>query len=112
MKYLPLGTDGTGAQEFFGIDEYTGQIVIKRDYDVSTVLDENKRRQNLNDGYSPTRDLQHVASIPVGVIQLWIQKYGVDPTSKGHEVLLARLLNDPDWRWLRTGSGQLDFKES
>lgn len=112
MKFLPLGTDGTGAQEFFGIDEYTGEIVIKRDYDVGVVLEENKRRQNLNDGYSPSRDLQHVASIPIGVVQLWIKTYGVDPTAKGQEVLLARLLNDPEWKWLRTGRGHLAFKES
>jgi hypothetical protein len=39
------------------------------------------------------------------VVQLkWLQKYGPvnDPMKKGNEKLLFQLLNDPEWRYLKT----------
>lgn len=54
-------------------------------------------------GWSPTREWKLVASIPP-VIQLkWIQLYGADPLKRGNEDLLERVLNDPEWRYLRIG---------
>lgn len=110
-NWRPLGTDANGVEEYFDTDTAT----VRRDYKGSAspipVIEDNKRVQNNGDGYTPSRDLQRVASIPIWVIHKWTQDYGVDPTKRGNEVLLARLLNDPDWRWLRTGSGTLAFKE-
>lgn len=78
---------------------------------INQILDQNIQFQNTSDGYSPSRELQHVASIPLAVLYIWIDRYGVDPTAKGNERLLSRLLNDPEWAYLRTGRGRLDFKE-
>lgn len=113
-KFLVID-DGkeTGIREEMRFDWSSDQVLRKTTYlpttGINETLDANK--QFLNNGFSPSRELQHVASIPMAVIGLWIEKYGVDPTQKGNERLLARLLNDPEWSELRTGRGMLDFKE-
>lgn len=105
----------TGIREEVSFDWLTQEATFRStftpDFDTNAVLDSNKRFQNTHDGYTPSRDLQHVASIPMSVIMLWIEKYGVDPTVRGNEALLARLLNDPEWSELRTGRGFLKFVE-
>lgn len=113
-KFLVID-DGkaTGIREEMKFDWASNQIIQKTTYLPSTGINEtlDANKQFMNNGFSPSRELQHVASIPMAVIGLWIQRYGVDPTQKGHEKLLARLLNDPEWSELRTGRGTLDFKE-
>jgi hypothetical protein len=81
--------------------------IVKRTADVQANIDLNKRLMRMGDGYSPSRDLRRVASIPNSVVLAWVEKYGVDPTAKGNEALLRRLLNDPEWFYLRTAPGRL-----
>ena len=70
------------------------------------MLDQNKSLQN-DEGYSKNgikNEMWHFASIPVVVQLQWLKKYGPDndPMKKGNERLLFRLLNDPEWRYLKT----------
>jgi hypothetical protein len=115
-KFLTID-DGaeTGIREEIKFDWLDGTATQKTTFLPSSgtwdILDQNRAFQNAHDGYTPSRDMQHVASIPMSVVVLWTQKYGVDPTQKGNEHLLARLLNDPEWQWLRTGRGHLQFVE-
>jgi hypothetical protein len=90
-------------------------MVIRTDHagsgaDPYDVIEANKRYQNATDGYSPSRDMQHVASIPPYVIEGWKLVYGVDPTEPGHERLLETLINSSDWRHLRKGSGYVKIR--
>ena len=112
-----LGFDSQGVKEDFHFDEATQTATIARTFMGSASplaqIELNKDFQNSGlSGYSYDKTFKHVASIPVGVIELWVQQYGVDPTMKGNEVLLARLLNSSEWKYLRTGGGRLGFKES
>lgn len=85
-------------------DSFTLEKVV----DVQPVLDANKRRHNDNPmGWSKTKEWRHVASIPPIVQLKWIERYGADPLAKGNEDLLKRVLDDPEWRYLRTGGGIL-----
>lgn len=85
-----------------------GSFAVKRSEDVEPILDVNKRAlASGHDGYSPTRELRKVASIPITVQMQWITRYGTDPLAKGNEVLLKRILNDPEWRYLRTAPGMI-----
>lgn len=77
-------------------------FAIKRTSEVGSVLDQNQKVRNNHDGYSPTRNMRRVAAIPNGIIHEWIQKYGVDPTAKGNEKLLWRLLDSNEYQHLRT----------
>lgn len=91
-----------GISEYIEFDDAAGTVTFRRISDVEPLIDENKRLSTLNDGYSPSREWKRVASIPLNVVLLWTEKYGVDPTAQGNEDLLARLLADPEWRHLRT----------
>lgn len=97
-----------GGEEVFHYDEGEQAFSIQYHADVEPVIEHNKAR--LNDGtggWNKARDWRHVASIPVWVVMAWIGRFGVDPTAKGNEKLLFRLLNDPEWRWLRVSEGRL-----
>jgi hypothetical protein len=74
--------------------------------DVGAVLDQNKKLQNHNDGYSESRELRRVASIPAVVIEQW-KNEGIDIFNPDHAVAVARKLNDPDYAYLRTAGGNL-----
>jgi hypothetical protein len=80
-----------------------GLVTEKRTQDVEPVLDANGRLANDTDGYSPSRDLQHVASIPLVVWEQWLQE-GLDPND---DMALMRKLNNGDWAKLRTGAGRI-----
>ena len=112
-----LGFDSQGVKEDFHFDEEAQEITIARTFLGSasplTVVEENKIFQNSGlSGYSLDKTFKQVASIPLAVVESWVMEYGVDPTAQGNEVLLMRLLNSPDYKYLRTGGGTLGFKES
>jgi hypothetical protein len=89
------------------IEIEAGRFALRRSGDVEPVLEANKRALVGGDGYTPSRDLRRIASIPPAVQLLWIERYGVDPLRRGNEDLLRRLLNDPEWMHLRTAHGRV-----
>lgn len=97
----------TGTREIFHYDELTQQATIETVTDAEPVLNVNKALYNDGDGYSPSRELKRAASIPMGVVLLWHQRYGVDVFNRDHTEKVRRLLNDSEWRYLRTAPGVL-----
>jgi hypothetical protein len=83
-----------------------GLVTEKRTQDVAPILDSNGRLANSGDNYSKSRDLQHVASIPLIVVEQWL-KEGVDVFNPDHERAVMRRLNDGGYLKLRTGGGRL-----
>lgn len=109
-EFLSLGTDYNGVEDLFAFDD--GKIVFQRRCaDIEPVIERNRRFQNDSNGKFKEGWGQEVASIPFGVVEIWKSQYGVDPTARGNEKLLSRLLNDSDMRGFRTGMGRLDLKE-
>lgn len=99
-----LGRDAvTGAVETFDFDEATDQMTIgRRSLDVEPILDRNKALANHTDGWtSPAHDMRHVASIPIDVTFIWLQRYGVRAWDRNHWPAVRRLLNDSEWRYLK-----------
>jgi len=92
----------SGLTEWFHYDDATDKITIETVDDVEPVLDANKR--SYNEGRKST-DFRRIATIPPVVQLLWMEKYGVDLTNKDHLPAVKRLLNDPEWRYLRTSPG-------
>jgi hypothetical protein len=82
-------------------------FVIHTKGDVQPVLDANKEDANHGDPWSPSRDLKHVARIPVEICMIWLHRYGVDVLDPDHAPAVRRLLNSNEWRGLRTGGGDL-----
>jgi hypothetical protein len=84
-----------------------GLVTEKRTQDVEPVLERNTALRNGGgNGYSPSKDLQFVASIPNIVIEQWL-KEGVNIFDPNCEADIMRRLNDGGYLKLRTGGGRL-----
>lgn len=92
----------SGAVETFEWDEAEGRAIIKRVEDVEPIIEANKREQTSSDGYTASRDMRKAASIPMGVVLLWREQYGVDVFDQNHWPAVKRLLNSNEWAYLRS----------
>ncbi len=84
-----------------------GTLEIHRVQDVEPILDWNKRQQADGDGYTPSRDLKKVASIPLVIAEKWRNELGVDVFNPDHKAAARRLLNSNEYLWLRTSGGTI-----
>lgn len=75
--------------------------------DVEAILDRNRAMAGENDGFSPTRELRRVASIPLALILRWKSEEGWDAFDPAHADRLAAKLNDPEFQFLRTAPGRV-----
>jgi hypothetical protein len=94
----------TAITTWFDYDPSTDETTIAREQDVSTILDINKVIQNddqiSRDGIKS--GWWHYAQIPNIVIERWITEHGVDLYNKDHQKAVFRLLNQPEYRYLKT----------
>ncbi|CAB4157907.1 hypothetical protein UFOVP679_54 [uncultured Caudovirales phage] len=103
--FVPLWTSEAGVQKSLRVNG-DGSIDVALTQDVGALLDRNKAMANHNDGYSASREMRRVGSIPWGVINQWLAE-GFDPFDPDNKHILARKLNDSDFRDLRTAGGHL-----
>lgn len=107
MKRL-FDIEPDGTREIFHFDDVTQQVTIQTITDAEPIIEANKRLFNQGDtGYSPSREMKRAANIPMGVVLLWRQRYGVDVFNRDHTEKVRKLLNDSEWRLLRTAPGRL-----
>ena len=104
MTGLPVG-QFSGISETLHFDDSEETFCLLRSEDVEPVLDANKRAQADGDGFSPTRELRHVARIPPLVVEIWNKTWGVDVLKPANAALLRRLLRDRDNQFLRVSEG-------
>lgn len=106
MKEKFLLTTEQGVSHYQGIDE-NGIIYHRAVGETDPVIERNKAMRNHNDGYSPSRELRRVASIPFILINKWLVEEGWNALDPDNADRLMRKLNDPDLAYLRTADGQL-----
>lgn len=70
--------------------------------DNAPVLDANKEQQAA--GFDRRANMWHAARVPASIIMEWRTKHGVDLYNPAHKEGVRRLLNDPDYRYLRTNN--------
>jgi hypothetical protein len=98
----------SGIAEYHHYDTGSDGTVIETVQDVAPILEHNKALQNQDDrGWSPSRDLRRAATIPDIIVLKWRNEYGIDVFNRNHWPAVKRLLNDPEWRYLRTAPGTL-----
>lgn len=98
-----------------GLDHYMleedGKTRFAAFQDVAPFLEQNKIAANHNDGYSASRDLRRVASIPYGIMHKWLNEEGwwAMDADKDPDVAkkLAAKLNSSDYAYLRTAEGHV-----
>lgn len=107
----------SGVTTYHAYDHSTKTTWIETVQETDSILEANKALQNMGNGgagglnpYSQVgikQEWWHVASIPVGLIHKWKVEEGIDVFNKDHWRAVARKLQDPDYRSLRTGTGRL-----
>lgn len=89
----------TGLKTTFRYNEENDSFALTYSQDVDPILDANKEDQTEN--FDRRADLWHAARIPVGIQYEWLVKHGVNLWDKNHKEGVKRLLNDPEYRYLR-----------
>lgn len=98
----------TGVAEYHHYDAETDRTIVETVQDVTPLLERNKALQNADDrGWSASRDLRRAAAIPDIIVLKWRNEYGIDVFDRNHWPAVKKLLNDPEWRYLRTAPGTL-----
>lgn len=115
MKRLLDYDAQTLTSTFHDYDPLTDTTYIEEVQDVQPILERNKAIQNTG-GKGKLSDYSrqgiknswwHTATIPNGVQMKWRQEHGVDIYNKNHWPKVRQLLNSPDYRYLRTGTGTI-----
>ena len=94
------------------IQESNGKLTVKNTQDVNPILKKNKELYNLNNGYSKSKDLKRVASIPNICLAIWAKEYNgtnnwfAIPEVERKKILKTKL-NSNEYRYFRTAEGKL-----
>ena len=98
-------------QTGIAIDEGSNQLVTIERQDCTDVLERNKKFKNSGmDGYTPSRDMRHAASIPNIILDKWLKEEGIRWWDSADTPKLMAKLDDPEWAHLRTSAGHLGKK--
>ena len=57
------------------IQESDGKLTINNQQNLNPLLERNKRLYTSNDGYTASKDMRRVASVPPIILQLWTKEY-------------------------------------
>jgi len=93
-------------------DDMDGKTAIKEQVDITSHLKHNKILTNLNDGYSKSRELKRVASIPTLALQVWANEYNGSRNWFGlpkdvQKKILKKKLNSNEFQYFKTAEGNL-----
>lgn len=99
-------------KETFSLDEMENKIVVNEEVNIDPHLKHNKILLNQDDGYSKSRDLKRVASIPTLALSVWAKEYNGDgnwfalPKEVQSKILKTKL-NSNEFKYFRTAEGKI-----
>ena len=89
-------------------DDTTGLMHVKKETDVSSVIEQNKKDFNLNDRRYRSETMNHVARIPMALAESWCHMKGINfQEFLANPAILKLFLNDPDNSLCRTKPGKI-----
>ncbi len=110
LDYLRFDPDPLGVSQEFKYDPHDDILVVRSVQDVEPILKHNRslRREadEGNNGYSPSRELRRVASVPNVVIHQWLME-GVNVYRDDDWPEIAARLDSPDFSHFRTAPGRI-----
>jgi hypothetical protein len=109
-EFRPLFTSAAGIRHYMRTNA-DGSHTFAASQDTQAILDRNRAMATENDGYTKSREMRRVASIPYVLIQKWLHEEGWDALDPENVDRLARKLNDPDYAYLRTADGRLGVSD-
>lgn len=95
----------TGMSVSFEYNHDNDTVTIGHHQDASAILEANKLVQldtELHQRQNKRETWARYARIPNIVIMEWLHKYGVDFNDKNHWPAVVKLINDPDYRHVKT----------
>lgn len=97
----------TGLMTWHDYDPATDTTTISYSADSKPVLEQNKAKANDRDfsRQGIKQEFWMYASIPIEVQLDWLINKGVDVNNKDHAKKMFELLNDPDYKYLKTTAG-------
>jgi len=89
-------------------DHMTKETIITESQDVEYYLKRNRAMFNDADfkQHGFKEEYVKIASLPNSIIMKWKRELGVDVYDRNDEKKVFKLLNDPEYRYLRTVSGK------
>tara|TARA_B100000963_G_scaffold23291_1_gene17417 strand:+ start:135 stop:464 length:330 start_codon:yes stop_codon:yes gene_type:complete len=99
-------------QTVYSKDDIENKIIINEKVNINPHLQHNKTLYNHNDGYSKSRELKRVASIPTIALSVWAKEYNGDSNWFGlpkevQKKILKKKLNSSEFRFFKTAEGNL-----
>jgi hypothetical protein len=106
--FTPLFRSSAGINYETAIDNATGDMIVRACQDVYKILELNQAMFTENKGYTPDKSMRRVASIPTLLRNKIMAEEGWDPWQPGkYPERYKRLMNDIDYRKLRTAEGRI-----
>ena len=99
-------------KETFSLDEMENKIVVNEEVNIDPHLKHNKILLNQDDGYSKSRDLKRVASIPTLALSVWANENNGSnnwfalPKEVQTKILKTKL-NSNEFKYFKTAEGKL-----
>ena len=94
------------------IQESDGKLTINNQQNLNPLLDRNKKLYTQNDGYTASRDMRRIASVPPIMLQLWTKEYNGSnnwwalPKETQNKIMRTKL-NSSEFKYFRTSEGSL-----
>ena len=98
----------TGVSTYHHYDHATKVTTIETVQDVQPYIEMNKKLHNTDYQRKGIKDeWMHAATIPIGIQMKWLKEHNVDIYKKEDGPKMMRLLDDPEYKYLKTGSCKL-----
>ena len=93
------------------IQESDGKLTINNQQNLNPLLERNKKLYTQNDGYTASRDMRRIASVPPIILQIWTKEYNGTNNwwalpKETQQKILKEKLNSSDYRYFRTAEGR------
>ena len=94
------------------IQESDGKLTVNNQQNLNPLMERNKKLYTLNDGYTASREMRRVASVPPIILQILTKEYNGTNNWWGlpkdiQKKIMRTKLNSNEFRYFRTSEGSL-----
>ena len=94
------------------IQESDGKLTIHNQQNLNPLMERNKKLYTQNDGYTASRDMRRIASVPPIMLQIWTKEYNGSNNwwalpKDTQKKIMKTILNSNEFRYFKTSEGSL-----
>ena len=94
------------------IQEADGKLTVHNQQNLNPLMERNKKLYTQNDGYTASRDMRRVASVPPIMLQIWTKEYNGTRNwwalpKEIQKKIMRTKLNSNEFRYFKTSEGSL-----